>query len=107
MTATARHLTVAEVAARWACSRDFVEARIKDQSLACLKLSPRNIRVPVAVVEQFERERMGVQGSSPPAGPETHPLPTGASPGPNASGETTAQKRRDPSRAQQERMTRR
>ena len=106
MTQFQRHFTVAEVAARWACSRDFVEARIKDKSLGCLKLTPRNIRVPVAAVEQYERERMGLPDSSPPESPEIPPANIGASPGPSALSEP-ANKRRDPSRAQQERMTRR
>ena len=49
-------LTIQQVAERWDVSRDLVELAIKQGHLKCLRLSPRNIRVAVEALEEYEAQ---------------------------------------------------
>jgi excisionase family DNA binding protein len=91
-------MTIAEVAARWKCSRDTVERLIRNGKLKCQDLSDRVIRVPLWAVEEYERT--AVRGSADPENPGTQADPTSSSNGRNA----TPPETRAPSGSQQKKL---
>ena len=99
-------LSIDQVAERWDVSRDLVELAIRKGKLKCLRLSPRNLRVPVEALEEYERTAS--LGSSPLAPEET--LTRDAGPSSTTSESQTpsgpAKRRRDPVASQQARLLR-
>lgn len=92
-----RPYTIKQLAERWQCSRDSVERLIKDGKLPCLKLSPKVIRIPAAVVEEFEQT--AALASSDPANPA---IPAGQTS--TSDGSRKAQASRQPSGSQHSRL---
>ena len=70
-------LTIQQVAERWDVSRDLVELAIKQGHLKCLRLSPRNIRVAVEALEEYEAQAS--RGLSPLERQATHTPASGSS----------------------------
>lgn len=97
-------LTIEQVAQRWGVSRDLVELAIKQGHLKCLRLSPRNIRVAVEALEEYEAQAS--LGLSPLERQAIHTRANGPSSTTNASTTRTGQenKKRGRVSGQQERL---
>ena len=52
---TLQSLSIANLAARWACSRSCIEDMIKDGRLVAMRLGPKTTRIPMATILEYER----------------------------------------------------
>jgi excisionase family DNA binding protein len=49
-------LSIANLAARWACSRSCIEDMIKDGRIVAMRLGPKTTRIPMATILEYERK---------------------------------------------------